>query len=267
MSGGGGHGGGDERWLISYADFITLLMVLFVVLYSMGQTDIKRYKQLAEGLRQAFGGAARIVDPSIAEAGSGSGDTEPAPVTLEGFPQRSPDSLDVAAELTALLYQSGLSNAISVQNNIEGLLLSLSETLIFAPGQADLLPSAYPVLDQIAVMVNQIDNEVRVTAYTDNTPPLDPRYPTNWELSAARSAAIVRYLIERGLAPERLTAAGRGEYQPLFPNDTAEHRAFNRRAEIAVVYTVEEQSFSLMPNPVLEQIQLPPAGAGGQPQP
>ncbi|MBI3762809.1 MAG: OmpA family protein [Chloroflexi bacterium] len=267
MSGGGGHGGGGERWLISYADFITLLMVLFVVLYSMGQTDVKRYKQLAEGLRRAFGGAARIVDPSIAEAGGGNADTEPAPVTLDGFPQRSPDSLDVAAELTALLTNSGLSNAISVQNNIEGLLLSLSENLLFAPGRADLLPGAYPVLDKIAVMVNQIDNEVRVTAYTDNTPPLDPRYPTNWELSAARSAAIVRYLVERGLAPERLTAAGRGEYHPLFPNDTAEHRAFNRRAEIVVVYTVEEQRFALMPNAVLEQIQLPPAEAGGQPQP
>jgi chemotaxis protein MotB len=241
-------GGGGDRWLISYADFITLLMVLFVVLYSMGQTDIERYKALAESLREAFGGPATIVDPGINAGNGGQAATDASPVEVEGFPQRPSDTLDVASDLTRLLSDSSLSSGISVQNNIEGLLLSLSETLLFAPGQADLLPDAYPILDKIALMLSKIDNEVRVTAYTDDQPPTDPRYPTNWELSTARSAAIVRYLVSRGLAADRMSASGRGEFHPLFPNDTPEHRAYNRRAEIAVVYVVEQQSFILEPN-------------------
>ncbi len=238
------HGGGGDRWLVSYADFITLLMVLFVVLYSMGQTDVQRYKALAESLRRAFsGGEALIVDPGINGASGGDSDTEPAPVDVEGFPQRTTDTLDVASDLTQLLNDNNLANGVSVQNNIEGVLLSLSEELLFQSGQAELLPEAYPLLDKIAEMLGKIDNDVRVTAYTDDTPSSDPRYPTNWELSAARSAAIVRYLIVRGIAPERLSASGRGEYHALFPNDTPEHRALNRRAEIAVVYVVEQQNF------------------------
>jgi chemotaxis protein MotB len=123
------------------------------------------------------------------------------------------------------------------------------------------------VLDRIADMLGLIDNDVRVTAYTDNTPPSDPRYPTNWELSAARSAAIARYLIGRGVAPERLIVVGRGEYHPLFPNDTDEHRAFNRRAEIAVVYVVESQDYVIDSNvlPVVVPTATPAAGAGVTP--
>lgn len=262
------HGGGGDRWLISYADFITLLMVLFVVLYSMGQTDVQRYKALAESLRRAFsGGEALIVDPGISAATGGTdADTQPAPVEVDGFPQRGTDTLDVASDLSRLLGESNLANGVSVQNNIEGLLLSLSETLLFVPGQAELLPEAYPLLEQIAGMLRKIDNEVRVTAYTDDSPPADPRYPTNWELSAARSASIVRFLIGQGLNPERLSASGRGEYHPLFPNDTPEHRAYNRRAEIAVVYVVEESNYVIGPNSLI-QIGLPEAVSGGQTQP
>jgi len=255
-------GGGGDRWLVSYADFITLLMVLFVVLYSMGQTDVQRYKALAESLHRAFGGTTLIVDPGITSAGAGKGESQPAPVEVEGFPERTTDALDVASDLSRLLADNGLANGVSVQNNIEGMLLSLAENLLFAPGQAELLPEAYPILEQIAVMLAKIDNDVRVTAYTDDTPPADPRYPTNWELSAARSAAIVRYLVERGLAPERLSASGRGEYQPIFPNDTPEHRAYNRRAEIAVVYVVEQQNFVVDANSLIFEVNSAPITGG-----
>jgi chemotaxis protein MotB len=252
-----GHGGGGgERWLVSYADFITLLMVLFVVLYSMGQTDVQRYKALAESLKRAFSGEASVVDPGISEGGAGSGSSEVSPVNLEDMPDRPSDTLDVAADLTELLTSAGIGQEISVQNNIEGLLLALSESLLFAPGSAELAPAGYPVLDQIADMLKRIDNPVRVTAYTDDTPPSDPRYLTNWELTAARSAAIVRYLVEQGINPERLSATGRAEYHPIFPNDTPEHRAYNRRAEIAVIYTIEEQNFVLGPSDLLAEVGL-----------
>lgn len=258
------HGGGGDRWLVSYADFITLLMVLFVVLYSMGQTDVQRYKALAEGLRRAFGGGGGptlVVDPGINASSGAKEDTQPAPVEVDGFPQRTTDSLDVASDLSRLLGDSGLAKGVSVQNNIEGLMLSLSENLLFVAGRADLLPAAYPLLDRIAAMLKKIENDIRVTAYTDNMPPADPTYPTNWELSAARSAAIVRYLVMRGVPPERLSAAGRSEYHPLFPNDTPEHQAYNRRAEIAVVYVVGQESYALSSGS-LQQESVPTLGGG-----
>ncbi len=238
-------GGGTERWLISYADFITLLMVLFVILYSMGQIDVKRYKQLAESLRVAFvGGPMRVVDPKIDQAG-GTKNDKPAPIVIPGIPstQLTPD--EVAEQLTEKLSQSGLGGAISVQNNIEGVFVSLSEKIVFEPGTAHLLPQAYPILDTIVGMIKPLDNDIRVIGHTDDSVPIDARYTSNWELSVARAVTIVNYLIDAGIEPERITASGRAQYRPLFPNDTPEHRILNGRAEILIVYPVTSDIINL----------------------
>ncbi|WP_054520594.1 OmpA family protein [Thermanaerothrix daxensis] len=242
MSHGGGEGdGGSERWLVSYADFITLLMVLFVVLYSMGQIDVEKYKQLAESLRAAFslGGAVRIVDPTINQGGGKNPDGSPNPIIIPGIPRKPPESQEVAGQLTQLLSQYNMGREVSVQNNIEGVLISLSQQLLFTPGTAELQPTAYPVLDVIAQMLKPIDNNIRIVGHTDNSPPLDPRYTNNWELSIARAMVIANYLLNAGIDPKRITVAGRGEFQPIFPNDTPEHRALNSRADIIIIYRVE----------------------------
>ncbi|HRF47128.1 MAG TPA: flagellar motor protein MotB [Anaerolineales bacterium] len=247
------HGGGDSgRWLVSYADLITLMMALFLVLYTMGQVDIERYRALAEAFREALNGGggipANIVDTGINTDGAGTGESRPNPVNPdEGFPPRTSDTMDVASDLTGLLEASGFGNSVSVQNNIEGVMLSLSENLLFEPSSADLSASASTVLDKIAVMLAPVANSIRVTAYTDDTPPTDPRYSTNWELSSARATAIVRYLAANGVNPEQLSATGRGEYDPIFPNTSDQNRAYNRRAEIAVIYTIESNNVVLQP--------------------
>jgi chemotaxis protein MotB len=247
MSGHGG--GGGERWLVSYADFITLLMVLFVVLYSMGQTDIQRYKQLADGLRAAFsGGPTQIIDTGI-DQGGGEAEKSAAPIVIPGIPQTPVNSVEVAGQLTDLLAASNLGGSVSVQNNIEGVLISLSEKLVFTPGTAELNPSAYPVLEVIAEMLHGLENEVRIIGYTDNSLPTDPAYSTNWELSVARALKIARYLEQAGVAPHRLMIAGRGEYHPVFENDSPEHRALNSRAEIIVVYSVNNDVINLNVSP------------------
>lgn len=240
-------GGGSERWLISYADFITLLMVLFVVLYSMSQVDVDRYKMLAESLHAAFGGGGpvSVVDPDISEGGASGGDSAPAPVTVSGIPERIPDSLDVASRMGDLLTASNMASEVSIRNNIEGVLISLSEKLLFEPGTAVLKPEGPPVLDKVAQMVLPLDNDIRVVGHTDSTPPVDPRYPTNWELSAARAVTVVNYMVAAGVAPERFTASGRADYEPIFPNDTPEHRAFNSRADIIIVYPIDSQVFDV----------------------
>ncbi len=238
MSGHGG--GGSERWLVSYSDFITLLMVLFVVLYSMGQVDVQKYRQLAESLKAAFsGGPEKVVDAGIDAGGGTSKDTDTSsPIVIPGIPKEPATSEEVAGRLTDMLAISGLGGEVSVQNNIEGVLISLSEKLTFIPGTAQLQPEAYPVLDTIADMINQLDNEIRITGYTDNTPPVDKRYATNWDLSAGRAVTIASYLFKKGVPPQRILVSGRGEYKPIFANDTPEHRALNSRAEIIVVYSV-----------------------------
>jgi chemotaxis protein MotB len=232
-------GGGSERWLVSYADFITLLMVLFVVLYSMGQIDIQRYKQLADGLRTAFaGGPTRVVDAGIDQAGGNKNNEAAAPIIIPGIPKVPVDAVEVAGELTDMLSAANLGGAVSVQNNIEGVLIALSEKLVFAPGSAELQAEAYPVLDTIVEMLKPIENEIRIIGHTDDTTPIDTRYRTNWELSVARALVIEQYLEQKGVNPSRLSISGRGEHQPIFPNDTPEHRSLNSRAEIIVVYSV-----------------------------
>ncbi|NUM47353.1 MAG: OmpA family protein [Anaerolineales bacterium] len=244
-SGGGHGGGGDERWLVSYADFITLLMVLFVVLYSMSQVDVARYRQLADGLRAAFdGNDPNMVDPEINLGGLGD-DEAPAPIIVSGIPNVPAQSTEIAGQLTDLLSMSDLGSMVSDQNNIEGVLISVSERLLFVQGTAELQPDAYPVLDTVVEMINAIDNEVRVIGYTDDSPPQDPRYLTNWELSVGRALTIVTYLQAKGVAPERLIAMGRGEYAPLFNNDTPDHRTLNSRAEIIIVYPMASEILNL----------------------
>ncbi len=231
----------DERWLVSYADFITLLMVLFVVLYSMGQVNVEKYKQLAESMKSAFtlGGASQVVDSQINEAGGDSEDGTSKPIVVPGIPEGPTQTEEVAGQLTAMLSSQNLGNQVSVQTNIEGVLISLSERLIFKNDQTDLPPEAMQVLDTIVEMMRPIENKVRLVGHTNNTPSTNPLYPTNWELSLARATSVAKYLINAGIAPERFIIAGQGEYSPVFPNDTEQHKEMNARVEIIIIYKVE----------------------------
>ncbi len=230
----------DERWLVSYADFITLLMVLFVILYSMGQVNVEKYKQLAESMRTAFtGGPAQVVDSRINQAGGTSEDGTSKPIVVPGIPEGPTQSEEVAGQLTAMLSSQNLGNQVSVQTNIEGVLISLSERLIFKDDQTELPPETYQVLDTIVEMLRPVTNKVRLVGHTNNTPTTNPAYPSNWELSLARATTVAKYLINSGIPPERLIISGQGEYAPVFPNDTDEHRGLNARVEIVIIYKVE----------------------------
>jgi chemotaxis protein MotB len=233
-----GHGG-DERWLVSYADFITLLFVLFVVLYSLGQVDVEKYKILAESMRAAFssGGAVSVISDSISSGGGGTDpNSVPKPITIPGMPLQPPQSEEVAGQLTEMLSNMNMGSAVSVQTNIEGVLISLSESLIFYSGTANLFPQAYPVLDGIISMLNSMENDIRIIGHTDNSRPTDSKYTSNFELSVGRANVVAQYLINKGIDPARLTISGKSEFDPIFPNDTEEHRSMNSRAEIVIIY-------------------------------
>jgi chemotaxis protein MotB len=237
----------DERWLVSYADFITLLMVLFVVLYSMSQVNVEKYKILATSMRSAFalGGPSQVVDSQINQSGGTSEDGTSKPMVVPGIPEGPTQSEEVAGQLTAMLSSQNLGNQVSVQTNIEGVLISLSERLIFKNDQVELPAESLQVLDTIVEMLRPINNKVRLVGHTNNTPSTNPSYPTNWELSLARATSVAKYLINAGVAPERLIISGQSEYAPVFPNDTEQHKNLNARVEIVIIYKVDSNMIDI----------------------
>jgi chemotaxis protein MotB len=249
------HGGGSERWLVSYADFITVLLALFIVLFSMGNIDVAKYKALAESLKAALGsggGPVSIVNPGIDKSGGlspSNKDSLPAPISIPGLPLRTLTSADVSTQLSDQMQRSNLSGAISIQNNIEGAILDLSEQVTFEIGTAILTPGAYAALDRVVPMLKTMENNIRVIGFTDDSPPADPLYKDNWQLSLGRAMAVIDYLQKKGIPGHRLIPTGRGQYEPLFPNDTAQHKALNSRVEIMVIYEAENDVLKLQGNP------------------
>jgi chemotaxis protein MotB len=242
-------GGKGEGWLITYSDLVTLLLVFFVVLYAMANTDLKNFMKVALALRVAFDGigeapAAALVGDSKSTASTS--DVAAAPLFFDNLPLYRRDFIRVSTELTTLARELEIEGDISINMKLEGIIISLSENLVFEPGSTILRPEAVTVLDRVAEILQGIDNQVRVEGHTDDIPTNSPLYPTNWELSAIRAVTIVRYLIEeKGIAPERFSAAGRAEYDPVVPNNSRANRALNRRADVVIVYPGDSRRFSI----------------------
>ncbi len=215
-----------ERWLLTYADLITLLMVFFVILYSMSKQDVAKYAKLTASIQRAFNiQVLEGLDPTALNGKFGSFNSA-----------QLHDLETIKQDLGAFAEQLGLGDKIVVRPSREGITISLSSSLLFESGKADLRPDSKKVLEKVATILSHIPNEVRVEGHTDNIPPASSLYPTNWELSAARALAVTRYLISLGIQPERLSAAGYGEYRPIADNTTKEGRAANRRADLVIIY-------------------------------
>lgn len=217
-----------ERWLLTYADLITLLLVFFVVMYSISKADQAKFAKLNASLQRAFNVLVLEGQDKTAIAGSG------APLTGNSILD---DFLGLRTSVGAIAEQMGVGNQVSVTLEREGIAISLSGNLLFDSGRAELRPESTRILDAIADKLRGISNEVRVEGHTDNVPVETDLYPSNWELSAARATVVTRYLAEiGGVQPQRLSAQGFGEFRPVANNDTRENRAQNRRVEIVILY-------------------------------
>src|SRR6266851_8604239 len=249
----GGHDNG-ERWLRTYADLITLLMVFFVVLYSMSSADSSKFKAISVALQQAFN-----LDVLKGRGGTSIGETAEASVPSEldnliNSSQVSQVSL-LGSKIQAAADGVDQSPDVSVSIDKEGVVIRLSGSYLFDSGRAELKPNSLTVLDAVSAELRLQANDIRVDGHTDSTPIDSPRYPTNWELSVARALAVTRYLTESdGLLSARFMAAGFGEFRPLFPNDSREHRAMNRRVEIHLLSTTNTPVQATSPTP---QPQVP----------
>ncbi len=225
--GSSGHGGGSGgRWLVSYADFVTLMFGFFLILWASADPNPENMTRLADALRKAFNNGAMLGQAGSGQI-AGQGGRE-APPEISQFQRISETTEDLAAQLN-------LQDQLSVGMKREGLVITLNDALLFDVGSAALKPSALDVLGRLATAVDQSTNRVRIEGHTDNVPPM-PAFPSNWELSTRRASAVLRYFTETlGMPADRFEVAGYGEFRPVAPNDTRQNRAKNRRVEIVVL--------------------------------
>ncbi len=235
-----------ERWLVSYADFITLLFAFFVVMYSLSSVNEGKYRVLSDSLISAFEDPPKSLKPvQIGEPIKAPAklveepliDLEPLVESQDKFSTESVDSSGrekesmgrVGSRLERTLGGLIEQELISVTRTGKGLEVEINSSVLFESGSALLQAQAVPVLVEIAAIVKSVPNAIRIEGYTDNIPIETATYPSNWELSAGRAASIVHLFADENVDPFRMAAVGYGEYRPIALNDTAEGRKRNRR--------------------------------------
>jgi len=220
-----------ERWLVSYADFITLLFAFFVVMYSAAQLDKRRAGQLATAIQTAFQQYGSL-PPMPAEVGglAPKGDPRDSPVgnsedefqLLRGNVQRA-----LAKEIA--------KGDVAVRSTPEGLVISLREAGFFDSGSAEIRASAQAAFERLARVLSETPSDLRIEGHTDNVPINNARFASNWDLSTTRATTTVRLLVTNyGFNPRRLAAAGYAEYRPIANNATVAGRALNRRVDVVI---------------------------------
>ncbi len=227
----GGHdGGGSLRWLLTYADMITLLMAFFIMLYSMSVINMNRFRQVAVSIKSGFGGTGNAEGKS----GKASG------FKLDGLEIRDGVAgvpWSVVRKIQKRVEAKGLEKYVKFRGDERGLIVSLAtDKVLFPKGQAELSPKALQIIDAVADAVRGIPNTISVEGHTCDLPVVSEKYPSNWELSTSRATAVVRHFVEEAwISPERLSAAGYADSKPLVPNTSEKNRSLNRRVDIIIL--------------------------------
>lgn len=230
----------SHRWIISYADFITLLFAFFVVMYSISSVNISKYRSLTEGLKSAF----NKKDQHRATRSTAQLNDGPEVRNTKGKYQDGMDELKKSL--------SELEEGSYKMNRKEGWIeMDIKAGSLFEPGTADIKTEALLKLMQLAGKVKHLPYSIVVEGYTDNTPIETPQYPSNWELSAARAASVGRVLNSFGIGTDRILVTGYGDQYPLADNATEEGRAENRRVNIIII---KDKSVSRLFNPQEDQV-------------
>lgn len=236
-----------ERWLVSYADFITLLFAFFVVMFSAARMDKERTAQLAEAIQTAFEQLGAVSPAHGAGGGQGGGGgSGHAPSSLArttapelGRQEKNhmhEDFAQIQKELEKLLAPEIQRREVALRLEPDGLIVSLREIGFFDSGSAQIKPQALDAIKRISTYLRSRNCALRIEGHTDNVPIHNSLFASNWELSTARATAMVKVLIENnGFAPERLSAAGYSEFHPAADNGTTSGQQLNRRVDIVVV--------------------------------
>jgi chemotaxis protein MotB len=231
-----------ERWLVSYADFITLMFAFFVVMYAISQVNEGKYRILSDTLASAF----RTVPGNSAGAMVAVNPNAPMPTAVpvrkpqpnvktdEKLRQNKERLRNMAKELTDALAPLVKEGQVRITEGALGITIDINANVLFAPGDARLGQDAVRALIAVAQILAPTDFPITVEGHTDNTPISTPQFPSNWELSGMRASSVVRLFIDAGVDPRRLTATGYADQRPIADNNTAEGKARNRRVAITI---------------------------------
>jgi len=242
-----------ERWLITYADLITLLLAFFVIMYAMSNVDAAKYSKMAKSLEVALGTASSGQGIAPGLGGQQTGETDSKSKKAADNNKNAPAPKEAALvdmkeakehrELTYMMKRikeyteaNNIVGNLSTTTDGRGLVINLSDNVLFESGKADLSPKAKELLDAIATILLHSEKHIKVEGHTDNVPIRNERYPSNWQLSTDRATNVIMYWIEKHPeASDRLSAAGYGEHRTIAENGTVAGRAKNRRVDIIVL--------------------------------
>ncbi|MFD1739308.1 flagellar motor protein MotS [Bacillus salitolerans] len=224
---------GAPKWMVTYSDMVTLLLVFFILLFSISQVDVVKFQTIIKSFQDRT-----IFDsqPSIKQNDFPVEGTEDIEAASAEDIQDNQNKLDqLMEEISHYISENGLENELTANRNDRGVVLVLPEQVLFNSGEADILRTAIPILDKVGELLNSIPNLVKVEGHTDNRPIGTYRYPSNWELSSARASVVIRHFIDKsGLPSTRFMAIGYSDTRPLVPNTSEENLQQNRRVEIII---------------------------------
>ncbi len=273
-----------ERWLISYADFITLLFAFFVIMYSISSVNEGKYRVLSDSLDDAFAEPEQTLDPI--QIGEIRRETNPIESLIVGHsdPDKLTEQLEkivdleqeqsrlrrISEQIEEVLSPYIDQELIDVKQNELWIEVEMKSAMLFGSGSADLSRDALPVLQKIGEILRHLPNTIHVEGYTDNRPIHTIAFPSNWELSAGRAASVVSQLSRNGVKPERMAAIGYGEFHPVANNTTQQGRYKNRRvvlvllAQSAARHKIlsDERSKLLQSAAINKNAQTPSASTG-----
>jgi len=227
---------GSPAWMVTYGDMMTLLLVFFVLLYSFSVMDLEKFEGFISALKAHLGvldAGQTISQQSRITQGLQGESYNPSHLTLTR----------VMGELGQFIKEQDLQEEISMKIiERRGLVIRVTGQVLYELGKSTIKPEGMIILSKIADSIRDIPNDIMVEGHTDNWPINNQEFPSNWELSTTRATNVIKYFIEKHqIPPDRLSAAGYSQYRPLYNNDTAEHRAKNRRVEIVILNTIYEQ--------------------------
>lgn len=232
---------GGEAWLLPYSDLMTLLLAVFIVLFAVSQVDAGKAQQMSEEfseqmMTESFVSSQAANKQSTQAAVSTSIQTKEEQLE-KAIEQKELQNLkELKADIDAKLQQENMSASVTTSIDKRGLVISFNNAILFESGSAQIKEENEHALLEIADMINNLNNYIRIEGHTDNVPMHSEIYPSNWELSTARAVSVVQLFIkECNVPPEKLVAVGYGEYRPVADNSTAEGRTKNRRIDIIVL--------------------------------
>lgn len=229
---------GIAPWVITFADMVTLLMVFFILLFAMGTIEEEKFKQLRDSIRAALG------TQEIPELGTREGldvlkdlkelqmDKKTIHAVDEVGAMVAKEIKEITSEVEEFVYKNKLAGQVQVSEGERGAVITISDVVLFPPGKARMTYQGRQTLKEVFALLKQFNYDIKIEGHTDDTPIHTERFPSNWELSAARAAEVARMLIAEGFPPEKLSVEGFAQYRPKVPNTSAKNRAINRRIEI-----------------------------------